>query len=213
MKISEHLDLSELIRSESAKRNGISNMPTEAHIANLKLLAEKIFEPIRNNFRCPIHVSSGYRSKELNAKVGGATTSQHSSGEAIDLDMDGTPNGVTNKMIFDYIYKRIQEEKIVSVKTIKDGGVAVTVAKMSFGNLLGAEISIDEKLLLEKNIGGLVIESTEKLDSNLLQLLGEVKDSEMLKISNLNFNIKKLLEVNSGTFENLFPTKEKERIQ
>ena len=113
MKISEHLDLSELIRSESAKRNGISNIPTEAHIANLKLLAEKIFEPIRNNFRCPIHVSSGYRSKELNAKVGGATTSQHSSGEAIDLDMDGTPNGVTNKMIFDYIYKNLDFDQLI----------------------------------------------------------------------------------------------------
>jgi hypothetical protein len=113
MKISEHLDLSELIRSESAKRNGISNMPTEAHIANLKLLAEKIFEPIRNNFRCPIHVSSGYRSKELNAKVGGSTTSQHSSGEAIDLDMDGTPNGVTNKMIFDYIYKNLDFDQLI----------------------------------------------------------------------------------------------------
>ncbi len=113
MKISEHLDLSELIRSESAKRNGISNMPTEAHIANLKLLAEKIFEPIRNNFRCPIHVSSGYRSKELNAKIGGATTSQHSSGEAIDLDMDGTPNGVTNKMIFDYIYKNLDFDQLI----------------------------------------------------------------------------------------------------
>ena len=113
MKISEHLDLSELIRSESAKRNGISNMPTEAHIANLKLLAEKIFEPIRNNFRCPIHVSSGYRSKELNSKIGGATTSQHSSGEAIDLDMDGTPNGVTNKMIFDYIYKNLDFDQLI----------------------------------------------------------------------------------------------------
>ena len=113
MKISEHLDLSEVIRSESAKRNGISNIPTEAHIANLKILAEKIFEPIRNNFRCPIHVSSGYRSKELNAKVGGSTTSQHSSGEAIDLDMDGTPNGVTNKMIFDYIYKNLDFDQLI----------------------------------------------------------------------------------------------------
>lgn len=113
MKISEHLDLSELIRSESAKRNGISNMPTEAHIANLKLLAEKVFEPIRNNFRCPIIISSGYRSKELNAKVGGSATSQHSSGEAIDIDMDGTPNGVTNKMIFDYIYKNLEFDQLI----------------------------------------------------------------------------------------------------
>lgn len=113
MKISEHLDLSELIRSESAKRNGISNMPTEAHIANLKLLAEKVFEPIRNNFRCPIHISSGYRSAELNKAVGGATTSQHSSGEAIDIDMDGSPNGVTNKMVFDYIKKYLEFDQLI----------------------------------------------------------------------------------------------------
>lgn len=113
MKISEHLDLSELIRSESAKRRGIKNMPTEAHIANLKLLAEKVFEPIRNNFRCPIHISSGYRSAELNKAVGGATTSQHSSGEAIDIDMDGSPNGVTNKMVFDYIKKYLEFDQLI----------------------------------------------------------------------------------------------------
>ena len=51
MKLSEHLDLSEVIRSESAKRNGINNMPTDEHIANFKVLAEKVFELIRNNFR------------------------------------------------------------------------------------------------------------------------------------------------------------------
>lgn len=113
MKLSEHLDLSELIRSESAKRRGIANMPTEAHIANLKLLAEKVFEPIRNNFRCPIHISSGYRSAELNKAVGGATTSQHSSGEAIDIDMDGSPNGVTNKMVFDYIKKYLEFDQLI----------------------------------------------------------------------------------------------------
>lgn len=113
MKISEHLDLSELIRSESAKRRGIANMPTEAHIVNLKLLAEKVFEPIRNNFRCPIHISSGYRSAELNKAVGGATTSQHSSGEAIDIDMDGSPNGVTNKMVFDYIKKYLEFDQLI----------------------------------------------------------------------------------------------------
>lgn len=102
MKISEHLELAELTRSESAKRNGISNMPTPEHIDNFKLLAENIFEPIRNNFRCPIFISSGYRSADLNKLIGGATTSQHSFGQAIDIDMDGTHNGVTNKMVFEY---------------------------------------------------------------------------------------------------------------
>jgi len=113
MKLSEHLDLSEVTRSESAKRKGISNMPTEAHIANFKLLAEKIFEPIRTHFRCPIIISSGYRSKELNAAIGGSATSQHCSGEAIDIDMDGTPNGVTNRMVFDYIKDNLTWDQLI----------------------------------------------------------------------------------------------------
>jgi len=113
MKLSENLSLSEVIRSESAKRRGISNMPTEAHIANFKILAEKIFQPIREHFRCPIHISSGYRSKELNAAIGGSLTSQHCSGEAIDIDMDGTPNGVTNKMVFDYIKDNLDFDQLI----------------------------------------------------------------------------------------------------
>jgi zinc D-Ala-D-Ala carboxypeptidase len=113
MKLSEHLDLSEVIRSESAKRNGISNMPIEQHIANFKLLAEKVFEPLRNYFRCPIHISSGYRSIELNRAVKGSATSQHCTGEAIDIDMDGTPNGVTNKMVFNFIKDNLEFDQLI----------------------------------------------------------------------------------------------------
>jgi len=113
MKLSEHLDLSEVIRSESAKRNGISNMPTDQHIANFKLLAENVFEPIRLNFRCPINLSSGYRSVELNRIIGGSLTSQHCTGEAIDIDMDGTPHAVTNKMVFDYILKNLEFDQLI----------------------------------------------------------------------------------------------------
>ena len=89
MKLSEHLDLSEITRSDTAKRKGISNQPTPEHLENFKKLAENIFEPIRNHFKEPIFISSGYRSKELNTAVGGSLTSQHCSGEAIDIDMDG----------------------------------------------------------------------------------------------------------------------------
>ena len=113
MKLSEHLDLSEVTRSETAKRNGISNMPTEQHIANFKLLAENVFEPIRNNFRCPIHISSGYRSIELNRAIKGSLTSQHCQGEAIDIDMDGSANGVTNKMVFDYIKDNLEFDQLI----------------------------------------------------------------------------------------------------
>ena len=111
MKLSEHLDLSEVIRSESAKRRGISNMPTEEHIKNLKLIAEKVFEPIRANFRQPIRISSGYSSQSLNAAIGGATRSQHSTGEALDIDMDGT--ALSNKEIFNFIKERLQFDQLI----------------------------------------------------------------------------------------------------
>jgi zinc D-Ala-D-Ala carboxypeptidase len=113
MKISEHLDLVEVTRSETAKRKGISNMPIAEHIENFKKLAERIFEPIRSHFNVPIHISSGYRSKELNTAIGGSLTSQHCSGEAIDIDMDGSANGVTNKMVFEYIKDNLEFDQMI----------------------------------------------------------------------------------------------------
>jgi hypothetical protein len=114
MQLSEHLSLAEVIRSETAKRRGISNMPTDAHLANFKLLAEKVFEPIRNNFGKPIHISSGYRSAALNKAIGGASSSQHCSGEAIDIDMDGSAHGITNKMVFDYIKDNLEFDQLIA---------------------------------------------------------------------------------------------------
>ena len=114
MKLSEHLDLAEVMRSETAKRLGISNMPTDEHIENFKKLAENVFEKVRNNFRCPIHISSGYRSNELNKCTPGASaTSQHSTGEAIDIDMDGSSNGVTNTMVFNYIKDSLEFDQLI----------------------------------------------------------------------------------------------------
>ena len=114
MKLSEHLSLAEVIRSETAKRHGISNMPTEEHIANFKLLAENVFEPIRNNFRCPIHISSGYRSAELNALTPGASkTSDHCLGRALDLDQQGHSHGITNKEVFDYIKDNLNFKQLI----------------------------------------------------------------------------------------------------
>jgi hypothetical protein len=114
MKLSEHLSLAEVIRSETAKRQGISNMPTEEHIANFKLLAENVFEKVRNHFRCPIHISSGYRSKELNACTPGASkTSDHCLGRALDLDQQGHSQGITNKEVFDYIKDNLNFKQLI----------------------------------------------------------------------------------------------------
>jgi hypothetical protein len=111
MQLSKNLSLAEVTRSETAKRRGVSNMPTEAHIANFKLLAEKVFQPIREHFGVPIHISSGYRSAALNKAIGGAASSQHCSGEAIDIDMDGT--SVTNAAIFNYIKENLEFDQLI----------------------------------------------------------------------------------------------------
>lgn len=112
MQLSEHFELAEFTKSNTAKRAGISNTPTEGHIANIKLLCEKVLEPIRTHFDRPLLLSSGYRSAALNAVTPGASsTSQHSSGEAVDIDMDGT--NVTNAQIFNYIKDNLEFDQLI----------------------------------------------------------------------------------------------------
>lgn len=111
MQLSKNLTLAEVMRSETAKRKGISNMPTPEHIENFKKLAENVFQPIRDHFGVPIHLSSGYRSAALNKAVGGASSSQHCSGEAIDIDMDGT--SITNAQIFNYIKDNLNFDQLI----------------------------------------------------------------------------------------------------
>jgi zinc D-Ala-D-Ala carboxypeptidase len=114
MVISQHVTLGELIRSETAKRLGISNMPTTEHIENLKAICEHIFEPIRAEFRVPIYISSGYRSKALNKAIKGSVTSQHCKGEALDLDVDGHSHDITNKQIFDFIVAKLPFDQVIN---------------------------------------------------------------------------------------------------
>lgn len=111
MNLSENLTLSEVIRSETAKRYQITNMPTDEHLENLKQLAKNIFQPMRDHFGVPIHISSGYRSAALNKKIGGATNSQHSIGQAIDIDMIGTD--VTNADIFNFAKDNLKFDQLI----------------------------------------------------------------------------------------------------
>lgn len=111
MQLSKNLSLSEMIRSESAKRKNMSNMPSDVHLANMKKLATNVFQPIREHFNQPIHISSGYRSLALNKAIKGAATSQHCSGEAIDIDMDGT--SITNAQIFNYIKDNLVFDQLI----------------------------------------------------------------------------------------------------
>lgn len=112
-KICKYLTLGELVRSESAKRNGISNLPTSEHLENLKALGENVFDKIREHFGCPIGISSGYRSEELNNSIkGSSSTSQHCKGEAIDIDAD-IHGKITNSDIFHYIKLNLNFDQLI----------------------------------------------------------------------------------------------------
>lgn len=113
MKLSQHFDLSEFTRSESAKREGLDNTPTSEHLENIKILCEKVLEPIRLRYGS-INISSGYRSKMLNHFIGGAVNSDHLVGRAVDLDMDDVGTGVTNKEIFDYIKDNLEIDQLIN---------------------------------------------------------------------------------------------------
>lgn len=112
MNISKHITLIEATKSQTAIRKGIDNTPDEATIERMKLVAEKIFEPIRERFGVPIGVSSFYRSPKLNKAIGGAKNSQHVTGEAIDIDAD-IFGGVTNQEIFNFVKYHLNFDQLI----------------------------------------------------------------------------------------------------
>ena len=112
MQLSKNLYLSEVTKSQTAIQKGIKNEPTKEEIQNLKDIAENIFQPIRDHFKVPIGISSGYRSKKLNQIVGGSKTSEHMSGRALDIDADIYGN-ITNKQIFDFIRKNLEFNQLI----------------------------------------------------------------------------------------------------
>jgi len=91
MDLTENFKLEELVYSYTAAVCKIENSPDEATIASLKQLCEGLLQPLRNHIGKPITVLSGYRSKELNSKVGGVVNSQHLAGEAADCTTGDGP--------------------------------------------------------------------------------------------------------------------------
>lgn len=87
-KLSEHFSLWECIRSETAARHGIDNMPPEEYIPKLKFVCEHILEPPRNFYNIPFRPNSVYRCPALNAAIPGSSpTSQHMKAEAVDFEI------------------------------------------------------------------------------------------------------------------------------
>lgn len=123
--LSDNFKLSELVKSDTARKKGILNQPNYKEIENLTRLCKELLQPIRDEYKKPIIVTSGFRNKALNTAVGGSSTSMHMQGLAADImASDGN-----NKALWNLIIK------------LRDAG------KISFDQL------IDEKKLSWIHIG------------------------------------------------------------
>lgn len=111
--VSKYITLAQATWSDTAIRRGIINLPGSRELRAMRLVAEKIHTPISDGLfggvACPF--TSFYRSPTLNRVIGGAKTSQHVMGEAIDLDADGT--GVSNAALFDWIRKNLEFDQLI----------------------------------------------------------------------------------------------------
>lgn len=123
-KISDHITMAEAIRSEVAVRKGLSNNPTPQQIENMKMWAEKVFEPTRayvSQLRgkdTPLLLTSFLRTVAVNAAVGGSGTSSHCAGEKTGIeeaagDIEANYPDFTNKDLFMLIKEKIAFDQLI----------------------------------------------------------------------------------------------------
>ena len=100
VRLSENFTLQEFTKSQTAIRKGLDNTSAEAHIENAKELFANVVQKVRDNFGVTI-INSGYRGPDLNYAIGGSNTSQHTRGQAVDIECPGTPNYDVAKWVED----------------------------------------------------------------------------------------------------------------
>jgi hypothetical protein len=109
--ISKHISYKEGVYSTTATRRGIDNNPNDEQLANMELIAEKVFEPLREWVDGPIKVNSFFRSVDLNKAIGGSSKSQHCHGQAIDID--DTFGVVANSDMYNYIKNNLDFDQMI----------------------------------------------------------------------------------------------------
>jgi zinc D-Ala-D-Ala carboxypeptidase len=90
--LTKNFSLAEMVKSETALRHGMENNPGPDELNNLLQLCANVLQPIRDHYQKGVKVNSGYRSPDVNAKVGGSRTSDHTRGMAADIEIPGVPN-------------------------------------------------------------------------------------------------------------------------
>ena len=91
----KYFKIDEFVKSQTATAHSIQNVPSAEAVRNLELLVSRVLDPLREAWGGPIIITSGYRSEELNARVGGVKNSYHTRGMAADIRPQ---NGFVDKL-------------------------------------------------------------------------------------------------------------------
>ena len=109
--ISKHISDKEGVYSNTAIRRGIDNKPNEDQLKCMELLANEVFEPLRNYVAKPIKINSFFRSPDLNTAIGGSKTSQHCKGQAMDID--DTFGHMSNAQMYHWIKDNLDFDQMI----------------------------------------------------------------------------------------------------
>lgn len=113
MKLTENFSLEEFERSDTATKYGICNKIPSDLMENVQELA-KLLQVIRKYWGSPIKINSGFRSPELNKKVGGAKNSSHLYAAAADIT---ATNKKDNAKLFNLI-KTLMDRGIIEFRSL-----------------------------------------------------------------------------------------------
>ena len=109
--ISKHISYKEGVYSITATRRGIDNTPNDEQLDNMELVADNVFEPLRQWVGGPIKINSFFRCPELNTAIGGSSKSQHCNGQAIDID--DTFGRATNAEMYHFIKDHLEFDQMI----------------------------------------------------------------------------------------------------
>ena len=109
--ISKHISYKEGVYSITATRRGIDNTPDDDQLHFMEIIAENVFEPLRQHVGGPIKINSFFRCVELNKAIGGSATSQHCKGQAIDID--DTFGVMSNAEMYSWIKDNLDFDQMI----------------------------------------------------------------------------------------------------
>ena len=111
MRLTQHFSLEELTASATATAKGIKNVPDTQAVVNLTALCVMVLEPLQKWWGKEVKIGSGYRCKKLNLAVGGVSNSQHMTGQAADLCIDGDKQ--KGLKWFEYIRRNLVFDQLI----------------------------------------------------------------------------------------------------